>query len=115
MGRWFSGRYGYGLMDAAALVQRGRSWTNVPQQRTYGRPIIRIMRAQEGVHMTRKLTKEYARATTYFEITADNLRANEGGFINLIEHATIKITTKSNKSVFKIKTLIIKYFYLLLK
>ena len=97
MGRWFSGRYGYGLMDAAALVKRGINWTNVPEQRSYGRPIIRTMRAQQGVRMTRKLTKESAMATAYFEITADDLRANEGGFINLIEHATIKITTKSNK------------------
>ena len=31
-GRWFSGRYGYGLMDAGAIVEMARDWVNVPEQ-----------------------------------------------------------------------------------
>ena len=34
-----------------------------------------------------------------FTITADDMKENETGFINLIEHMTIKVTTKGNKYV----------------
>ena len=97
MGRWYSGRYGYGLMDAAALVRLGINWSNVPEQRHFGKPIIRVMKAQDGVHMKRATKGDSAFAIATFTITPDDMRANEHGFINLIEHATIKITNKSNK------------------
>ena len=97
MGRWYSGRYGYGLMDAEALVRKGITWSNVPEQRHFGFPIIRAMKAQDGVRMKRATKGESAFAIATFTITPDDMRKNEHGFINLIEHATIKITNKSNK------------------
>ena len=97
MGRWFSGRYGYGLMDAEALVRRGISWSNVPEQRHFGFPIIRTMKAQNGVRMKRASKGDSTFTIATFTITADDMRSSENGFINLIEHATIKITNKSNK------------------
>jgi furin len=32
VGRWFSGRYGYGLMDAGAIVETAKDWINAPPQ-----------------------------------------------------------------------------------
>ena len=40
-----------------------------------------------------------AMAIATFNVTADDMRANEHGFINLIEHCTVKITTKSNNDI----------------
>ena len=83
-------------MDAEALIQKGIGWKNVPEQRFYSKKVIRFMRAQENVRMTRKMENNSAMALAHFTITADDMKTNDGGFINLMEHVTVKITTKSN-------------------
>ena len=40
VGRWFSGRYGYGLMDAGHLVVLAKDWKFVPTQRLFIRSVI---------------------------------------------------------------------------
>jgi hypothetical protein len=37
-----SHRYGYGLMDALAMVQLAEQWTTVPQQRICTTEVIRV-------------------------------------------------------------------------
>ena len=37
-----SHRYGYGLMDALAMVQLAKRWTTVPQQRICSTDVIKV-------------------------------------------------------------------------
>jgi len=44
VGRWFSHRYGYGLMDAGAMVDLALQWRNVPRQRMCSQLVVRSTR-----------------------------------------------------------------------
>ena len=62
VGREFSHRYGYGLIDAGAMVDLAQKWTNVPKiQRIYSKVVVK-----PGTRKSRK--SRLAKSAAEFEI-----------------------------------------------
>ena len=80
VGRWFSGRYGYGLMDAGHLVVMAKDWKLVPDQRMEKKSIV-----VNGITMNKSDKKEEKGSTTIYTF-------NVNGDIDKIEHVTTIVT-----------------------
>ena len=83
VGRWFSGRYGYGLMDAGHLVVMAKDWKLVPEQRVDKKSIV-----VNGITMNKADKKEVKGSTTTYTFNVD-------GEIDKIEHVTTIVTMSS--------------------
>ena len=83
VGRWFSGRYGYGLMDAGHLVVMSKDWKLVPEQRVDKKSIV-----VNGITMNKADKKEVKGSTTTYTFNVD-------GEIDKIEHVTTIVTMSS--------------------
>ena len=83
VGRWFSGRYGYGLMDAGHLVVMAKDWKLVPEQRVDKKSIV-----VNGITMNKADKKEVKGSTTTYTFNVD-------GDIDKIEHVTTIVTMSS--------------------
>lgn len=80
VGRWFSGRYGYGLMDAGHLVIMAKDWKLVPEQRVEKKSIV-----VNGITMNKADKKDVKGSTTTYTFNVD-------GEIDKIEHVTTIVT-----------------------
>ena len=102
----FSARYGYGLMDAGALVVEAVDWAKsgrrLPSQKEFTKSVV-LDSSLRGMK-TRSTTKTYRRAgveqsisgqekTYSFEIDTAN---TNGGTIDRLEHVTCVVSAKVN-------------------
>ncbi|WAR00943.1 PCSK6-like protein [Mya arenaria] len=88
VGRKVSLRYGYGLMDATAMVELAEKWTNVPQQH-----VCDIQ--SENVGKTKP--KLEIPDSGYEEILSTQACAGQANAINFLEHVQAKVTVKSKR------------------
>ncbi|KAM7448772.1 hypothetical protein ABFA07_003268 [Porites harrisoni] len=74
-GLWVSSYFGFGLMDAAALVNYSRSWRTVPKQ-------IKCQITERNVH---RAFRQYIEVN----LTVSNRTCNQEGKINYLEHVVV--------------------------
>lgn len=74
-GLWVSSYFGFGLMDAAALVNYSRSWRTVPKQ-------IKCQITEPNVH---RAFRQYIEVN----LTVSNRPCNQDGKINYLEHVVV--------------------------
>ncbi|KAL4227338.1 Proprotein convertase subtilisin kexin type [Mactra antiquata] len=88
VGRQVSLRYGYGLMDATAMVELAEKWTNVPVQH--------ICEVQSTV-VSKTRPKVVIPDSGYEEVLDTDACAKKDNAINFLEHVQAKITLKSKR------------------
>lgn len=88
IGRQVSLRYGYGLMDATAMVELAEKWTNVPAQH--------ICEVQSTMVSIEKPKIEIP-DSGYEERLDTDACAGKDNAINFLEHVQAKITLKSKR------------------
>lgn len=84
-GRNVSHSFGYGLLDASAMVRLAREWENVPEQR---RCQISYPSRYDVVPNDNRL---------YFELYTDGCAEQSESKVNYLEHVQSIITLKSQK------------------
>ena len=87
MGRWFSGTYGYGLMDAGAIVEMARDWVNMPPQLLCEQHVIMNENPVKGMN---KPIEKNGVLSVFFEFDGCNMN------IERVEHVTLVMTVTPN-------------------
>jgi kexin len=71
-GKQFSHQYGYGIVDAAAMIEQAKEWTPVKKQSWYFSPWVHVKHdipeGEVGVSSTLEITKEQLAAANFAKI-----------------------------------------------
>ena len=89
VGRKFSHKFGYGLMDASAMVDLAQQWSenkNIGPQKECSSPVM-----NQDLNLAKKANDVVKQA-----VSTDGCRDSSHHSINVLEHVVCKITLKHN-------------------